>query len=101
MCYKVNELYMTEFNSYLYSYLTNDTESFRENTITKYYEDERLISYSIVYTKNTFLNCFNKQTVFHTWNQFSRGNVKNMDCYIIKNIGNQKNRIHLNIEIIK
>lgn len=63
---QINKLYMLNFNYYLYSYLTKDNQYLNciTNTVTDYYENDKMISYSIVY-KNIQSNLnLDKHTVF-------------------------------------
>lgn len=103
----INEITMINFNYDLYKCITRDDnyQYFIKNTIIHYNNEER-ISISTIYKNNQFKNNICKEYILIILKKFIylkqlKLDVNNINCYIIKNIGNNKDKTNITIDIKK
>lgn len=104
---EVDEITMINFNYDLYKCITRDDnyQYFIKNTIIHYNNEER-ISISTIYKNNQFKNNICKEYILIILKKFIylkqlKLDVNNINCYIIKNIGNNKDKTNITIDIKK
>lgn len=104
----INKYYMTNFNHYLYSCITEDNSysNCEKNTSINYFENNNMIRFTTVYKNNQYQDNIYKQKILSILNKFIylsqlNVNLNNINCYIIKNIGNNKDKINITIDITK
>ena len=105
---RIDKRLMLNFNHYLYTYITNN-DNYQQcltDTSPHYYEDDNIIRISIVYKDNQYQDVIYKDNILFIFKKFLylsliELDLEDIECFIIKNIGNCKNKINITIDINK